>query len=547
MVRFLDRIALGPGQVPGFVPPQPVVRPASYPKAGDLVFGLSPYRTVGNSTTTLAYAPASGALNEVSDNFMTAQPAGHRFVYLNFGFNSADSGGPTALETPPGNSNTIDGSVTFTAANGGGTRVAGTFGGAASIVMPDGGFAIEDARPAFGGGWHRVSLTTPAGGKRPTGWNADANFGEYRRRGTAYAASNMAGGQITGSTPDSSRGYKPHGVLVPFNGSMPSVLLIGDSITQQNDIRPDARQLVGGIVKGLGDPSGPGSFGVANFGHHGASMEDFMDVTPGSNRFSQRYALFAAIRDMNGGRWPFTHIWSQGLRNDFSGIPSPTNPADALVLMKARAQAWWDFLAATFPGIPIIQSTVSARVTSSSATNYATLDGQEPRPYTAGVALEDFNEWLVTTVPAPLAMVVDLREGQRELRPDVQFAGQAPVWARLAFVKAGGGKLATALAAGVATSTVKITATTPPAVGSMAYFEPGTSAVEMKGNISTVTDNGDGTFTLTLSPSITPSSTHAVGSAFATSPTADGTHPESVVHDIWAAMIRPLKPLIAAL
>ncbi|MDQ1229314.1 hypothetical protein [Sphingomonas sp. SORGH_AS_0879] len=163
MVRFLDRIALGPGQVPGFVPPQPVVRPASYPKAGDLVFGLSPYRTVGNSTTTLAYAPASGALNEVSDNFMTAQPAGHRFVYLNFGFNSADSGGPTALETPPGNSNTIDGSVTFTAANGGGTRVAGTFGGAASIVMPDGGFAIEDARPAFGGGWHRVSLTTPGG------------------------------------------------------------------------------------------------------------------------------------------------------------------------------------------------------------------------------------------------------------------------------------------------------------------------------------------------------------------------------------------------
>jgi len=525
----------------------PIPRAASYPKAGDLVFGLSPYRTVGNGSTTLAYAPASGFLNEVADNFMTAQPAGWRPVYFNFGLNSADSAGPTALETPPGNSNTLDCSVTFTAANGGGTRVAGTFGGAASFVMPDGGFAIEDARPAFAGGFHRVSLTTPSGGKRPTGWNADAAFGEYRRRGGTYASSNAAGGQISGSAPDSNRGYKPHGVLIPFNGSTPSVLLIGDSITQQNDLRFDARQLVGGIVKALGDPSGPGSFGVANFGHHGAAMEDLMDVTPGSNRFSLRYAMLAAVRDMNGGRWPFTHIWSQGLRNDFSGMVSAATPEDALVLLKARAQAWWDFLAKTFPGIPIIQSTISARVTNDSATNYTLADGQQPRPATAGIALEAFNAWLVQTTPAPLAMVVDLQDGQRELRSDPNFTGQSPVWARLAFVKAGGGKLATALAAGTAVSTIKITASTAPAVGSACYFEPGTSSVEMRGNISAVTDNGDGTFTLGLAAAITPSVSHAVGSVFMTSPTTDGTHPETVVHEIWASMVRPLKPLIASL
>lgn len=352
---------------------------------------------------------------------------------------------------------------------------------------------------------------------------------------------------ISGSAPDSNRGYKPHGVLIPFNGSTPSVLLIGDSITQQNDLRFDARQLVGGIVKALGDPSGPGSFGVANFGHHGAAMEDLMDVTPGSNRFSLRYAMLAAARDMNGGRWPFTHIWSQGLRNDFSGMVSAATPEDALVLLKARAQAWWDFLAKTFPGIPIIQSTISARVTNDSATNYTLVDGQQPRPATAGIALEAFNTWLVQTTPAPLAMAVDLQDGQRELRSDPNFTGQSPVWARLAFVKAGGGKLATALAAGTAVSTIKITASMAPAVGSACYFEPGTSSVEMRGNIATVTDNGDGTFTLGLAASISPSVSHAVGSVFMTAPTTDGTHPESVVHELWAAMIRPLKPLIASL
>lgn len=525
----------------------PIPRAASYPKAGDLVFGLSPYRTQGNSTTALAYPPPSGALNEVSDNFMTAQPAGWRPVYFNFGLNSASASGATAREALPGNANTIDGSVTFTQANGAGTRVAGTFGGSASIVMPDGGYAIEDARPAFAGGFHRVSITTPSGGKRNTGWNADTTFGEYRRRGSAYASSNLAGGQITGSAPDNLRGYKPHAVLVPHNGTTPSVLLIGDSITQQNDLRFDARQLVGGIIKGLGDPSGPGSFGVANFGHHGATMEDFMDVTPGSNRFSQRYAMLAAARDMNGGRWPFTHIWSQGLRNDFSGMVSAQTVEDQLAIMKARAQAWWDFLARTFPGIPIIQSTISTRVTNDSATNYTTIDGQLPRPSTAGPALEQFNEWLVQTVPAPLAMVVDLREPQRELRTDPTFGIPSPVWARLAFVKAGGGTLATALTAGTAVSTIKITASSAPAVGSACYFEPGTASVEMKGNISTVTDNLDGTFTLGLAAAITPSFSHAVGTVFMTAPTTDGTHPEAVIHDLWAALIRPLKPLIASL
>ena len=524
----------------------PIPRAASYPKAGDLVFGLSPYRTQGNSTTALAYVPASGALNEVSDNFMTAQPAGHRFVYLNVGFNSATASGATARETLPGNSNTIDGSVTFTQVNGAGTRVAGTFGGAASIIMPDGGYAIEDARPAFAGGFHRVSITTPSGGKRNTGWNADTTFGEYRRRGSAFASSNLASGQITGSAPDNLRGYKPHAVLVPHNGSTPSVLLIGDSITQQNDLRFDARQLVGGIIKALGDPTN-GSFGIGNMGHHGASMEDFLDVTAGSLKFSQRYALLAAVRDMNGGRWPMTHIWSQGLRNDFSGMTTAQTVEDQLAIMKARAQAWWDFLAKSFPGIPIIQSTVSARVTNDSATNYTTLDGQLPRPFTAGPALELFNEWMVQNTPAPLVLVVDLREPQRELRTDPNFGTPSPVWARLAFVKAGGGKLATALTAGTAVSTIKITASTAPAVGSAAYFEPGTSSVEMKGNISTVTDNGDGTFTLGLAAAITPSFSHAVGTVFMTAPSTDGTHPESVIHELWAALIRPLKPLIASL
>lgn len=516
------------------------------PKAGDLVFGLSPYRTLGNGSTTVAYSPASGFLNETSDNFMTRQPEGWRTVYLNFGFNSADSAGPTALEVLPGNTNTIDYSVTFTGANGTGTRQQATFGGATSYTMANGGFAIEDSRPAFPGGFHRVSLTTPSGGKRPTGWNADTTFGEYRRRSSTTNLAAATSGTIPGSTPDNLRGYKPHGVLVPHDGATPSVLLIGDSITAQNDILPDARMLVGGIAKGLGSPVN-GSFGLGNLGHHGAAMEDFMDVSTGSCRFSQRFALLKHIKDnLNGGRWPFTHIWSQGLRNDFSSFVSPTTPDEALVLMKQRALAWWTFLAQTFPGIPIIQSTISTRVTNAPGIDYTLLEPQEPRPFTAGVALEMWNEWLMT-VPAPLAMSVDLRKGQRELRADSQFPGQAPVWARLDFAKSGGGRLSTPLLAGTPTSTIKIVASISPAVGSACYFEPGTSSSEIKGTISRVSNNGDGSFTCGLASPITLSFSHNDGAVFATAPSTDWTHPESVIHEIWAETVLSIKTKILSL
>ncbi|WP_288413483.1 hypothetical protein [uncultured Sphingomonas sp.] len=515
------------------------------PKTGDIVFGVSPYRTVGNSSTTVAYAPASGYVNDVADNFLTAQPEGWRTLFLNFGFNSVVSAGPTAREVLPGNANVIDYAVTFTAASGGGTRAQATFGGQTSVAIPDGGFALTDPRPAFPGGFERVSITTPAGGKRATGWTASTPFGEYRRRNSAAGVPAAAsGGMIGGSAPDAARGWKPHATMRPHAGT-PSILLLGDSITQQNDFLPTTAMILGGIAKGLADPSNGGPFGVGNFGHHGASMEDFMDVTPGSLRFSQRYAVLAAIRDMNGGRWPMTHIWSQGLRNDFSGIASPTTPEEAFALLKARADAWWAFLATTFPTIPIIQSTVTARVTNGASTNYASLEGQEPRPYTAGIALQWLNDYIMSR-PAPLALAVDLRPAQQELRPTTgsQYDG-APVWKRTAFTRAGGGTLVNALAAGTGVTQVTISAATAPIPGTILIFEPGTASMEMRGAIQSVSSNGT-THTVTLTASMSPTYAHAAGSAVASSPTSDGTHPEPAVHDEMAAIVAAVKPQIAA-
>ena len=503
------------------------------------VFGNSQLRTFG---TTGLFTPAASRLTEVMDIYIPAQPVGARVVFGNFSLEATTLAAGSAREVLPGNANTIDYAVFFTGASGTGTRQVLTFSGQAGAVMADGGFAVTDALgQAFAGGWLRVSITTPSGGTRPQGLNpSTVLLNEYRRQYSAITPALADGGPISGgSTITANSGYFPLSVLVPRAGQK-SVLLIGDSLTQQDDqpIFASARGMMGGIVRGLDDETG-GRIGVGNFGHHGAQMIDFMSITAGSRRFSQRYALLAFIKDsLNSGAWPFDALWSQGLRNDFSGM-TVTDPTDALAQFNARGDAWWAWLAATFPGVPIIQSTVSVRVTADATTGYTTLEGQNPRTLNMGPALTAFND-RVMTQPAPLALVVDMRPQCEEIRP-----GIGPVWKRTAFTLAGGGTTVPALATGASLSALTIMATTAPLVGDYLVLEPGTPQFEQRAVITAVTNNGGGSYTIACAS--TTGKTHAAGAVVMTAPTPDGTHAGSNVQKGWAVPTIAAKPQILAL
>jgi hypothetical protein len=514
-----------------------------------LVFGASRLRTYASGSSTVNYAPPAAQLNEIADIWHAFIPAGSYIVYSNCPLTSDGIPVGAGRELMPGNSNTLDYCVLFTGPSGTGTRIPVPFNGNQSAVMPDGGFAIAGPTPEdFPGGYIRTSITTPSGGKRPGGWNANTSLGEVRGiRGSAGLPAGYNGGSVASGTPTTSRGFQPIAVLVPGTSLAASLALFGDSITQQDDAIQLAslRGMLGGIVRGLDDDGGVGRMGVGNFGHHGASMIDFMDVALGNLKFGQRYALLKYIKDnLNGGRWPMTAIWSQGLRNDFSGISSPTTAEEALPLLKERAQSWWDFLNLTFPGVPIIQSTVTARVSADTTTGYTTVEAQEPRQYTAGPALEWFNDWLMTK-PAPIYETVDFRPMQQEMKQTSY--GISPVWKRTEFTVAGGGTLVSALTAGVAITTLTVAAPVAPRKGTYGVLEPGTENFELRGTISNVAENGDGTYVITFLTSTTPTKNHAAGAVFKTAHTPDGTHLGHDMHTKTTGPVIAAKARITAL
>ncbi|MEJ8630577.1 hypothetical protein P0F65_13400 [Sphingomonas sp. I4] len=299
-------------------------------------------------------------------------------------------------------------------------------------------------------------------------------LGEYRRHLAAPNASYAAGGSIAsvGLTANSTNGYSPIAVLVPWS-RQPSVLEIGDSITQQDDLiqLASARGMVGGITRGLDDDGPTGRFGVGNFGHHGAQMADFMDLTDG--RFGLRYKLLAYIRNtLNGGQaWPFSAIWSQGLRNDYSAMsyPDGTDPAVAVSDMQARALGWWRFLAQTFPGVPIVQSTVTPR-TADTTQARTSLTSQTGNGLTSQAALQTVNNWIMTQ-PAPLALAVDLRAAYQA--PDDGTG--VPKWKLTPLAAAGGGTLVAAVASGtdISGAGIRIASSVMPQTGNYLVFEPG--------------------------------------------------------------------------
>lgn len=380
-------------------------QPAGTPTGPAWMFGTSSFRTAGADLYRMQASDAN-RLTELSDLYLTPQPAGWRVVFANFGLDPNSRPAGSARELRPGNSNVLDYVVAFTGANGTGTRVALTFGGAGSVVMGDGGFVISDPVPTpWPGGFLRTSISTAMGAARPRGFTSMGQLGEVRRHLATANPSYAAGGSIAnvGLAANTTNGYSPVAVLIPWT-RQPSVLEIGDSITQQDDLPQLAspRGVVGGVTRGLDDDATTGRFGVGNFGHHGAQMADFMDLAEG--RFGLRYALLAHIRTVLNGRqvWPFSVIWSQGLRNDFSSMyyPEGTPPDTAVADMEARATAWWSFLAKTFPGVPIIQSTITPR-TVDMTSGRTTLSAQTGNGLGSQSPLQAVNDWIMTRPAGP--------------------------------------------------------------------------------------------------------------------------------------------------
>lgn len=524
-------------------------QPAGTPIAPAWTFGASSFRTAGADLYRMSASDAN-RLTELSDLYLPPQPPGWRVVFTNFGLDSNSRPAGTARELKPGNANTLDYVVAFTATNGGGTRVVLTFGGAGTMVMQDGGFAISDPVPsAWPGGFLRTSISTAMGAARPRGFTSMGQLGEVRRHLAAPNAAAASGGSIAsvGITANTTNGYSPVAVLVPWS-RQPSVLEIGDSIAQQDDLPQlaSARGMVGSITRGLDDDAVTGRFGVGNFGHHGAQMADFMDLSDG--RFGLRYKLLAYIRNtLNGGQvWPFSTIWSQGLRNDFSamGYAATDTVASVTADMQSRAMAWWQFLARTFPGVPIVQSTISPRTIDNSLAR-TTLASQSGNGLGSSQPLQAWNDWMMTR-PAPLTLSVDLRAAYQA--PD--DGSGVPKWKITPLAASGGGTLVTALAAGadISNVTVKFAASTASQAGEYLVFEPGSANMEVGPQLGTSTAvNGDGTYTVKPPSYYAMKRAHAAGSVVSTTNSADGTHPGSAVQQAAAAPVIAAKSSLANL
>ncbi|MEG3092118.1 hypothetical protein [Sphingomonas sp. PB1R3] len=522
-------------------------QPAGTPSGPAWMFGTSSFRTAGADLYRMVASDAN-RLTELSDLYLTPQPAGWRVVFTNFGLDPNSRPAGTARELRPGNANMLDYVVAFTGANGTGTRIALTFGGAGSVVIGDGGFVISDPVPTpWPGGFLRTSISTAMGAARPRGFTSMGQIGEARRHLAAANPAYAMGGSITnvGLTANTTNGYSPVAVLVPWT-RQPSILEIGDSITQQDDLPQlaSARGMVGGVTRGLDDDATTGRFGIGNFGHHGAQMADFMDLAEG--RFGLRYALLSHIHTvLNGGQaWPFSAIWSQGLRNDFSSMSHAegTAPDIAVNDMEARATAWWSFLAKTFPGIPIIQSTVTPR-TIDTTSGRTVPSAQTGNGLASQSPLQTVNDWIMTR-PAPLALAVDLR-------PAYQAADDGtgtPKWKPTPVAASGGGTLAAALIMGtdISGAGIRMTATVAPRAGEYLVFEPGGPNMEIASQALSVVNNGDGSYTV-RTPYYAARKAHPAGSMVSTSNSADGTHPGSAAQQAAAVPVIAAKPKIATL
>ncbi|WP_394662900.1 hypothetical protein [uncultured Sphingomonas sp.] len=234
-----------------------------------------------------------------------------------------------------------------------------------------------------------------------------------------------------------------------------------------------------------------------------------------------------------------------GLRNDFSamGFNSGDTSASVASDMMSRAVAWWQFLASTFPGVPIIQSTITPR-TVDATMGRTTLADQTGNGLNSQQALQTVNDWIMTK-PSPLSLAVDLRSAYQA--PDDGTG--VPKWKLTALAAAGGGTLATALTSGsdISNVGVVITTNTPPKTGEYLVFEAGTANLEVGPQVGTsIVNNGNGTYTVKAPAFYSLKKAHAAGTAVSSSNCSDGTHPGSAAQQAAALPVIAAKPQVTS-
>ncbi|WP_343525572.1 hypothetical protein [Sphingomonas sp.] len=514
------------------------------------VFGPSPWRF---SVAPGFFAPSASQLNETVDQWLPALPDGGWVVFANFALSTGSAASsPVARERNPGNANVIDWAVAFERpGGGGGVTPLSFFDGGSSATMPDGGFAMLWVPPGAEPRWLRYSITTPSGGRRPQGGNpspaglALTNFYEVRRWKAANASAERNGGAISGTAIYASNGViGPVQLLVPFKGQA-SVLLLADSIGQQADdplYLASPRNVVGGIARGLDEADG-GRIGIGNFTSHGASMIDFMRLDPGY--FAARHAILRFARDrLNGGRmWPMTAIWSELGRNDLApgalGLTGTEGDEVTFAAMEDRYRAWWNWLTAHFPGVPILQSTITPK--SNSSDQWTSLEGQSPREATPTI-LDRVDGWLKTQ-PARLVQVVDVAAPVRAA-PD---GSAMPKWAIPPYSASGGGTLSAAITTSTSATNggAVITGSVAPQIGENLVIEPGTTNAEAI-TVRAVSANGDGTWTArglgnSLGQPLNFARAHPAGAVVRSAYTSDGVHPATAMHLLMAETVKVAK------
>lgn len=411
------------------------------------------------------------------------------------------------------------------------------FGGADNVTIASGGYAISDAwTPDFTTAsarcYARTISTVTSGQFRPVGLERRSVNSEGIENAATQADSRLTSGGVSflGTTgTNNNSGYGPAFLLGKGSDGRAVVLLLGDSAGYGYDdrgINTGTRGAEGAVMRALdANTVGVGRLPFANFAVPGTRPSDWTGL--GDGRFKRRMELFSAIRAINGGYDPFTHILSEHCNNSVSLDPAT---------YQAVMQDWWDFLHAQFPSAPIIQTTAIPRTGDSNGAGFSTVADQtvtteNDAPAGARYVVNRF--MMGQTVdsdpqgapPAPLSAVIDWASGFRDPVSIDKFKARS---------------FATTMAADAIIGATSVSLTDAPALYEMLAFGVGsTGTLDIAARFYVTAVAGSGPYTVTLQAALTKAQT--AGATVRAIPCRDGTHPAYALYLDAQAVIEAAK------
>jgi len=435
-----------------------------------------------------------------------------RLVYVNW-YN--DSNTTPSVETD------TDGVLTLDAVGYevGGVVTPVTFGGATTVDIPIGGFVISDPINRMNSPETRAFVRTAdsviAGNKRPSGWVAQVKNGE----GVVLASTKQTALATSGTISGTAGLWGPAAIIAQGWDGRDVAGILGDSVTfgqNDNGNSCDLRGNAGFWARGLDNPVNGRVPYMMMARPASRASQQAADSTGAMKRLLEMLRGIAALN--TGNAWPFTVITSgMGINDSNTSIST----------MTTDMQNWWNFLAATFSGLKLVQSTYGPRSSAANNTLFTNLTDQTPtspnNSLTTGPRM-GLNA-LIRSVPSPLT-------GFADSGPLFGDTTEPLKWAVRPF--------ATTLAAAAASGATTISTVDRPAVEETLCFEPG-DATNNDGalNYAVVNVTGVGPFTVTLSVGLAKA--HASGAIVRATSVQDTLHPSSAAHKTSSAGIVAAK------